>query len=160
MTMVLTTKPGADPIIVEGFFAASPERVFQAWTDPNIVMKWFGRAPNSLFSATIDLRPGGAWQFIESKDDRKSVGFEGEYLEIEPCKHLVFTWMKVIAQVDGTREATPVSQVDVAFEANGSGTNVRVVHSGVHNDYTRTAFGSGWEFGLNTMDELLRGILA
>ena len=74
------TEPGADPIVVEGYFAAAPARVFQAWTDPDIVMRWFGRVPNSLHSATIDLRRGGAWRFVESSDDVKSVGFEGEYV--------------------------------------------------------------------------------
>ncbi len=43
--------PGDDPIVVEGFFAATPAKVFEAWTDPNIVVKWFGQAPNSLHSA-------------------------------------------------------------------------------------------------------------
>lgn len=155
--MDLTTKPGADPIIVKGFFAASSQRVFQAWTDARVVMKWFGRAPNSLLSASIDLRPGGAWKFLEAKDDRASYGFEGEYLEIEPEKRLVFTWTKVVEQFNGKREATPVSRVEVTFEASGSGTCVRVVHSSVHDHDTRTAFGGGWTFGLNTMRDLLCG---
>jgi uncharacterized protein YndB with AHSA1/START domain len=63
--------PGDDPIVVEGYFAATPARVFEAWTDPDIVVKWFGRAPNSVLSAIIDLRPGGAWQFLLSKDEHK-----------------------------------------------------------------------------------------
>ena len=105
------TEPGDDPKIVEGYFAATPARVFQAWTDPNIVMKWFGPAPNSLHSATIDLRPGGAWQFSKSKDEEKSFGFEGGYLDFEPGMRLLFTWCQVITHATGEREATPHSQV-------------------------------------------------
>ena len=149
------TEPGDDPIIVEGYFAATPARVFQAWTDPNIVMKWFGRAPNSLHSATIDLRQGGAWRFLKSRDDEKSVGFEGEYLVIEPGERLVFSWSQVVAHADGERETTPHSQVEVIFTAKGNGTHVRLVHSAVHSEDARRGFGGGWEFAFNTMSALL-----
>ena len=149
------TEPGADPIIVEGYFAATPARVFQAWTDPDIVMKWFGRAPNSLHSATIDLRQGGAWRFLKSSDVEKSVGFEGEYIDIEPGQRLVFTWSHVIAYASGKREATPYSQVEVIFTAKGTGTDVRLVHSAVHSEEARRGFGGGWEIAFNTMSALL-----
>ncbi|MDH3738355.1 MAG: SRPBCC domain-containing protein [Alphaproteobacteria bacterium] len=149
------SEPGDDPIIVEGYFAVAPAQVFQAWTDPDIVMKWFGRAPNSLHAATIDLRPGGAWQFLELGDAEKSVGFEGEYLDIEPGERLVFTWSKVIAHASGDRDATPTSQVEVTFTANGRGTDVRLVHSAVHDEPTRRGFGGGWSFAFGTMSALL-----
>ena len=149
------TEPGADPIIVEGYFAATRARVFQAWTDPKIVMQWFGRRPNSLHSATIDLRQGGVWRFVESKDEEKSFEFEGEYLDIEPGKRLVFTWSKVIAYATGERESTPYSQVEVVFTATGNGTHVRLIHSDIHSEDLRKGFCGGWEFAFNTMSALL-----
>jgi len=148
------TEPGADPIIIEGYFAATPEKVFQAWTDSDIVMKWFGPAPNSLHSAKIDLRPGGAWQFLKSKDQEKSVGFEGEYLDIQPGERLVFTWFKIILYANGERESTPKSQVEIIFTAKGNGTNVRLSHSAVQNEEMRRGFAGGWEFAFNTMSAL------
>ena len=139
------SEPGDDPIVVEGYFAASPARVFEAWTDPGIVVKWFGQAPNSLHSATIDLRPGGEWRFLKSKDADKSVGFEGQYLEIEPDEKLVFSWAHVVAHANGEREATPYSRVEVMFTAHGSGTHVRLVHSAVRAEDARRGIGGGWE---------------
>ena len=149
------TEPGDDPIIVESYFAASPARVFRAWTDPKIVMKWFGRVPNSLHAATIDLHEGGAWQFLESQDEEKSVGFEGEYLAIEPGKRLVFTWSQVLTHASGERESTPYSQVEVVFTPKGQGTEVRLVHSAVHSEEMRSGFGGGWESAFKTMRALL-----
>ncbi len=137
--------PGDDPIVVEGYFAASPARVFRAWTDPDIVMKWFGQAPNSLHSATIDLRPGGAWRFLKSDDGGKSVGFEGQYRDIQPGERLVFSWAHVVAHANGEREATPYSQVEVSFTPRGSGTFVRLVHSAVRSEDARRGIGGGWE---------------
>ena len=154
------TELGTDPIIVEGYFAASPATVFHAWTDPNVVMKWFGRAPKSLHSAAIDLRQGGAWQFLESADDVKSIGFEGEYLVIESDERLVFTWSKFITQASGDREITPPSGVEVTFKANGKGTDVRLVHSAIHSKEVRKGFGGGWEFAFGTMTALLSNEVA
>ena len=149
------SEPGDDPIVVEGYFAATPALVFQAWTDPDIVVKWFGRGPNTLHSAAIDLRRGGTWQFLLSKDEETSVGFEGEYLDFEPGERLVFTWSHVIAHTNGKREATPYSQVEIDFAAKGSGTNVRLVHSAVLSEDARKGVGGGWEASFNTLSALL-----
>ena len=46
---------------------------------------------NQMGPLALDLRQGGAWQFLESADDVKSIGFEGEYLVIESDERLVFT---------------------------------------------------------------------
>lgn len=158
MSIVLKTDSGDSPIIVEGFFNTSPERVFQAWTDPDIVMKWFGRVPNSLHSATIDLRPGGHWRFIESSNNQHKMGFEGTYLEIVKSERLVFTWSKFTESSDGERNVTPTSHVEVTFAEDNVGTKMRVVHSSVHDHATRTAFGMGWKTGLSGMLELFAAL--
>lgn len=146
--------PGEDPVVVEGYFAAPPAIVFEAWTDPDIVVKWFGRKPNSLYSADIDLRPGGAWRFLMSKDDRKLTGFEGEYLDIRPGERLVFSWSHVVEQADGARDATPYSRVEVEFSPKGAGTYVRLVHSAIQSDGARRGVGGGWETGFGYMVEM------
>ncbi|MCZ6859298.1 MAG: SRPBCC domain-containing protein [Alphaproteobacteria bacterium] len=154
--------PEDDQIVVEGYFAASPAKVFEAWTDPNIVLKWFGRASNSLHSATIDLRPGGAWQFLKSKDDDKSIGFEGQYQDIQPGEKLVFSWAHVITHANGEREATPYSRVEVIFTPKGKGTHVRLVHSAIRSQDARRGIGGGWEaafnFLVNALDKSESGL--
>ena len=151
----LKTEPDGDPVVVEGYFAVSPEKAFAAWTDPEIVVRWFGPAPNTLHSATIDLRRGGQWRFLESKDDERTVGFEGEYLDVRPGERLVFSWSKVIAHANGDRQATPMSQVEVVFAPWGNGTHIRPVHSAIHDEATRTGFGGGWQRAFTTMTKLL-----
>lgn len=136
--------PGDDPIVVEGYFNASPERVFDAWTDPDIVMKWFGQAPNSLHSASIDLRPGGKWRFVKSSDPEKASGFEGRYQEIRPGEKLVFSWAQVVTYANGHRDATPESRVEVDFIAQGDGTLVKLLHSAIQNPDARRGVGGGW----------------
>ncbi len=148
------SEPGDDPIVVEAYFAAPPETLYRAWTDPDIVMKWFGPAPNTLHSASIDLRPGGTWRFLKSGEAEKTSGFEGEYVEIEPGLRLVFTWIQIFDDPNGKRQSGPASRVEVSFTSRGKGTNVRVVHSAVHDEDTRNGFSRGWNTAFNTMTGL------
>jgi uncharacterized protein YndB with AHSA1/START domain len=147
--------PGADPVVVEGYYAVPPAKVFAAWTDPEIVVKWFGRAPNSLLSADIDLRPDGGWKFLLSADDVAASWFEGRYLEILPGEKLVFSWAHVSAPADGEAERTPDSRVEVNFTPQGSGTFVRLVHSAVRREDARRGIGMGWEASFGAIRDLL-----
>ena len=152
---LIKSEPGDDPIVVEGYFAANPAKVFKAWTDPKIVVKWFGMAPNSLFSATIDLRPGGGWSFLKSKDDDKSICFEGLYHDIQPSEKLVFSWSHVIRYANGKCEVTPDSRVEVEFTPKGKGTYVRLVHSAVRSEDARRGIGGGWIAAFTFMADAL-----
>jgi uncharacterized protein YndB with AHSA1/START domain len=149
------TSPGAEPVIVEGFFAATPAEVFEAWTDPDIVVKWFGLEPHSLHSVEIDLRPGGMWRFLHSKDAEKSVGFEGQYLEIQPGERLVYSWSYVVDRGNDGREATPESRVEVEFTEKGKGTHVRLVHSAIRTEDGRKGVGGGWEASFGSLEAML-----
>lgn len=151
------SQPGAEPIVVEGWFAAAPARVFAAWTDPDSVMKWFGQTPNSLHSASIDLKVGGTWRFTVRQNEDGSESLEGEYQEIEPDEKLVFSWVHVVAHADGAREETPASRVEVTFSPQGKGTFVRLVHSAVRAEDARQNIGGGWNASFQTLTDMLGG---
>jgi uncharacterized protein YndB with AHSA1/START domain len=46
---------------VERLFDASPEEVFDAFTDPAAHEEWLLDRPGSVVTSTIDLRVGGTW---------------------------------------------------------------------------------------------------
>jgi len=145
MTKYLQSTPGDDPLVVESYYAVSPDRMFEAWTVPEIVQAWFGLGTEPLHSAEIDLKPGGGWRFIKTKDSEKAIGFEGEYLEIVVNRKLVYTWRHIVLFGDGRREVTPDSTVEVTFTADGPGTQVYLVHSGIGSEDARKGVGGGWE---------------
>lgn len=151
----LTSTPGQDPIVIEAYYAVSTMQVFQAWTDPDIVKQWFGKEPNSLHSASIDLKPGGHWRFLKSNDSEKAIGFEGQYLTIEPGKRLVFTWSAIVEYHDGRREASPDSQIDISFTQKGTGSYLRLVHSSIHDETTCKGFAGGWQYAFTSLHRLL-----
>src|SRR5689334_15946517 len=87
--MTVETKPG---LRMSRRFAATPERVFAAWTDPAIARRWLFTVPESEAHAIeLDVRAGGKW---EISDRRGGVDYRalGEYLAVEPPHRLVFTF--------------------------------------------------------------------
>lgn len=86
---------------------APPERVFRAWTTPEELAQWWDATGERLATCEVDLRPGGAFQFVTSHHPDKP--FAGTYLEIAPPNRLVFNANGAVGRVlldgqpDGTR---------------------------------------------------------
>lgn len=144
-----------EPIVIQGWFAASPERVFRAWTDPSLVVQWFGRSPDPLYSAEIDLRVGGAWRFVKTQEDDRIVALQGTYLEIQLNRRLVFTWALVETQTDDNRKETLHAEIDVEFAAKGEGTSVSLTHSPMRARDSRSGIGRKWQLSFCELDHIL-----
>jgi len=83
-----------DAIIAEVLIAAPPERVFQAIVDPRQMPLWWGQKDQYRITEwKNDLRVGGRWSSVGTGADGKPFGVDGEYLEIDPPRLLVHTWV-------------------------------------------------------------------
>ncbi len=137
---------GADPIIVEGLFTASPQRMFDAWTTPEDVKQWFGPGPAKLEIAEIDLHDGGRWRFVYGQNDKGDTHqLSGSYEEIEAPRRLAFTWTHTKIASNGETETTDMSRVTVTFEDHELGTFVRLVHADIKTEGGRNGVGGGWK---------------
>jgi uncharacterized protein YndB with AHSA1/START domain len=92
---------------------ASPETVFEFFTDPEKMSRWKGHG------ATLDPRPGGVYRI-----DIGSHVALGEYVEVDPPRRVVFTW--------GWEGGQPIpagsSTIEVTLTPDGDATIVRLVH--------------------------------
>jgi uncharacterized protein YndB with AHSA1/START domain len=84
------TTPTDREIRTERVFDAPRERVWRAFTDPNLVAKWWGRG-HTLDVERMEVERGGHWRYLEHAPDGVH-GFEGRYREVSPPERLVQTF--------------------------------------------------------------------
>ena len=84
--------PSERAIRLTRLFDAPRALVFEAMTKPEHVKRWWGilDAGYSVPVCEIDLRPGGAWRYV-NRTPRGDVEFYGVYREIAAPDRLVFT---------------------------------------------------------------------
>ncbi len=78
-------------------FAASPQRVFDAWLDPAQVRLWLSAAAEKvgmgeLIQVEIDPKVGGKFSFVYRLEGGTELHQTGEYLELDRPRRIVFTW--------------------------------------------------------------------
>jgi uncharacterized protein YndB with AHSA1/START domain len=86
----MTAEPGSTTIMVTRLFDAPPSTVFEAWTKAEHVALWWDPSGAPLAVCEIDLRPGGAFRWVNQGDKGKEYSFTGTYREIAPPDGLVF----------------------------------------------------------------------
>ena len=133
-----STTRAADEIVSEIHIAAPPERVFQALVDPAQVPQWWGQG--GVYRCTdfhSDLRAGGTWRSAGVGPDGRGFEVFGEYLEVDPPRLLVHTW---IASWTGDVKTTVRWELD----PTNRGTLVRIRHRGLaaHPELAKSY--SGW----------------
>ncbi len=77
-------------IVIARHVNASPERVFDAFTDPAHISLWWG--PRGFTTSTLehDLRVGGRWRFIMHGPDGKDWDNRIDYTEVVPAARLAY----------------------------------------------------------------------
>jgi uncharacterized protein YndB with AHSA1/START domain len=70
---------------------APREKIFKAWTSPELVKQWFAPLPWTTPHVEMDVRPGGANLFVMSDPDGNQFPNRGVYLEVVENEKLVFT---------------------------------------------------------------------
>jgi uncharacterized protein YndB with AHSA1/START domain len=147
------TTPSDREIVTERVFDAPRDRVFAAFTDPELIPRWWGPRDSTTIVDQMDVRPGGAWRFVVRDADGSETGFGGTYREVTPPERIVqtFEW-----------EGMPghVSVETATFEDLGERTKV-VSTSLFHTPEERDGMlASGMERGLNETYERLDELLA
>ena len=135
---------------MERLIPAPPERVFEYWTEPELVAKWFGPGDFDVPSSDLDLRPGGKWRTTIRSPEGKLRTVSGVYNTIEPPRRLVFTW--AWDDDDGVRGHE--TQVTVTLEPTPGGTRLRLVQEDFQNREVRDRHNGGWSSSLNKLQRL------
>ena len=136
-----TPKVDADiKLRIEREIAASPEKVFAAWTQAEALSRWF--APTEDHTVKVlraDVRPGGGYR-IEMHHVNGAVHVaQGSYREVTPPSRLVFTW----SWAEHPDQAETL--VTVVLQPSGKGTRLVLVHERFADAKDRDGHAHGWE---------------
>jgi uncharacterized protein YndB with AHSA1/START domain len=113
----------SDPIVREIDIAAEIDTVFEFFVHPDKLTRWLA------VEATLDPRPGGACHQVHDAGPGQGLfHMQGEFLEVDPPKRVVFSWGFAEPQVG---VAPGASTVEVTLSPLETGTRVRLVHSGL-----------------------------
>jgi uncharacterized protein YndB with AHSA1/START domain len=116
---------------------ATPEQLFDAWTDPAQLRQWWGPAEVTCSEAEVDLRVGGQYRLANRFPDGRIVWICGEFVRVERPHLLAYSW-----RIEPAEEAR--ERVTVRFIANGDKTDVIVLHEGIGDPIARDHHRLGW----------------
>lgn len=153
-----TPNPDLD-LVLERTVPVAPERVWAAWTEPDLLMQWFTPAPWKTVAVDIDVRPGGRCSTTMESPDGDRYPNTGCYLQVEPNRLLVFTSVmaddfRPIAPENGAEGMPFTARIEITPAADG-GTHYRAVAMHADADGCRRhlemGFHEGWGAALDQL---------
>ena len=140
--MTLKTE-GDRYVVVKRRFAASPEAVYRAHTEPELVQQWMlGPEGWTMPVCISEAKPGGKIRFEWT--DGKGNGFylTGEYVELNPYNKIVHIERMHLP------DPTPDNHVETRFDADRSAT-LMTMRMTLPDEKTRAAMlATGMEYGM------------
>jgi uncharacterized protein YndB with AHSA1/START domain len=130
-------------------FAASAERVFDAWLDTSKVCKFlFATATGQIVRAEIDARVGGGFTIVDRRNG-EDVEHVGSYVEIERPRRLVF-------ELSVPKYSSDESRVEIDIQPLAQGCELTLVQR-VPARYAETKgrAAEGWRRILEMLDEIV-----
>lgn len=151
--MTLKTE-GDRYVIVTRRFAASPESVYRAHTDPELIQKWMLGPDGWTMPVCIsEARTGGKIRYEWANGKGGGFYLTGEYLELEPNRRIVHVERMHLP------DPTPDNHVETRFDADGAGT-LMTMRMSLPDEKTRAAMlATGMEHGMEASYVRLESII-
>lgn len=142
---------------------APRERVFAAWTRPEMIRQWFGPETREVMDVKAEGHVGGAYSITMGPDRTlkkvdedcltdpgAAIAVRGEYVEVSPYDRVSFTWRADWAP--GEESLVTISLRDVV-----EGTELKLEHTRFSTEQSKTGHENGWGRGLEKLAKLLEG---
>ncbi|MFC7337645.1 SRPBCC family protein [Haloferula chungangensis] len=148
--------PGELDLVFRRIIDAPAEKVYQGWTDPEMIVKWFTPPPWKTISAELDVRPGGRSFITMQGPDGAEMPNPGVYLEVIPNKRLVITDAYTEAWKPSPK---PFATIDLHFEDLGGKTKyTAIIRHWTKADleaHEKMGFQSGWGTATDQLEALI-----
>ena len=125
---------------IERVIAATPERLFALWTEPEQLVKWWGPEGFTIPQHALDVRPGGRWRTTMRRPDGSQNTVSGIYRTLDPPRRLVFTW----GWDDDAGLRGHETEITVTFEPVTGGTRMVLTQQTFVDTDSRDRHQHGW----------------
>lgn len=146
-------------LVLTRIIELAPQKLFRAWTEPDLLCQWFCPRPWGVARATLDVRPGGICLVVMRSPDGEEFPNPGIYLDVVPDRRLVFTDAYSEAWVPS---AKPFMTGIIDFEDLGGRTRytARALHwsEADRDTHEKMGFHEGWGKATDQLIELAAGI--
>ncbi len=130
-------------------FHGRPERVFDAWLDPDVTRRWLFATPSGLIvECRIEPRVGGGFTIVDRRDG-EDVAHTGEYVEIDRPRRLVFTFAV-------PKYSSAVSRVSIDISPATGGCLLTLTNDGVPREFA-DGTRKGWTDLMDRLEKVLAG---
>lgn len=137
-------------LVVQRKLKASPERLFDAWTKPELMAQWFhAGAKMTTPVAETDLKVGGPWRLVMRGESGKEYPNNGKYLVIDRPNKLVFTWHPMGQADFETTVTLRFKKVSDEF------TEVTLTHEGLRDQDWYDKHQGGWVACMDSLEKFV-----
>jgi uncharacterized protein YndB with AHSA1/START domain len=88
----LEVKRDERAITMSRILNAPRERVWEAYTNPELIPQWWGPRTHTTTVDQMDVRVGGVWRYISRDTDGNEYAFNGVYKKVEAPERLISTF--------------------------------------------------------------------
>jgi uncharacterized protein YndB with AHSA1/START domain len=154
MSKLTLKTEGETHVVVARRFAASPETVYRAHTDPALIQRWLlGPEGWTMPVCVNEAKLGGKIRYEWSNGKGQGFYLTGEYLELDPFRRIVHVERMFLP------DPTPDNHIETTFDADGKGT-LMTMRMTLPDAQTRKAMlATGMEDGMEASYVRLEGII-
>jgi len=143
--------PESFDLKLERVIRAPRQKVFEAFTQADVLRRWFGPRALSIASAEVDARVGGRYRITMKARTGETHTVIGEYKIVQPPDRLSFTWGWEAAEM----AAMGQTLVTLTFDERGDETHLTLRHTGFPGADARDQHQGGWGSTLNCLVDLV-----
>jgi uncharacterized protein YndB with AHSA1/START domain len=137
-------------VVIRRVLKAPPERVYQAWTDPQLASQFMCPEHATVADAQFDVRVGGGYHIAMRVSETDVWTVRGVYREVRPNSRLSMTWK----WDEDDPSAEQETLLTIEFAPHGSGTELTLTHEQFKSAQSRDSHEHGWNSMLDKMEQL------
>lgn len=138
-------------LVLSRIYNVPPERLYDAWTNPDAIGKFLGPNPVHVVEIEMDVRAGGKYSLVMVRPDGERLPVRGEYRDVQRPKRLSMTWR----WEEDNRADEYDTLLTLEFLDRGGKTELVLTHEQFATAESRNNHKEGWTAILEQLDSSL-----